>query len=163
MKYLIVLLLVANGFCSDHLQKMNNDLNKKLDKIEAEKTTKTKDAIKGHLINLEKLKIYYTKQGNLEKALEVKAAIENLSPKPFKWENSRWRFVGARTNSLTFLPGGKLHESHRQHSKSIKANWIFKDGKIKIWPSKVKPDGLIFEVIDGKTLKSSHGTLKKLN
>lgn len=78
MKYLIIFLLVSICYGNDYLKKYNDQLIDEIEKIDNEHKIKTIALIKEHLAKLQKLQIYYTKQGNLDKALEVKSAIKAL-------------------------------------------------------------------------------------
>ena len=110
MKYIILLLICFTCFAQNHLQKMNNELIKKIGLVDNARDKKVGDLMKEHLINLEKLKVFYTKKGDLDNALEVKAAIESLDMKPQRKQikslkNTVWIFVH-NNQPVTFTSEG---------------------------------------------------------
>ena len=122
---------------------------------------KRSNLFKKHLLNLEKLRAIYSKRGEHDKATEVHIAIKNLNPEAIKYMGTKWSFTVNKSNIITLLPNGKVHETNK--GGSIKKFWIVKDGKLKLWPSvKNGQEGVLFNVVNENTLQHKESILKRV-
>jgi len=84
MKHLVIIILFISGLGftgeekSKHVEKVAAAFNKKVKEADRERDAKVKEAAKKMYKDLEKIKVYHTKRGELEKALEAKVAMEKI-------------------------------------------------------------------------------------